>query len=74
MRLKGFAIAGIAALTLVGCSSGGAAPAKEGTPTEQLAAAAPHHVDLARHQPVDDQEAAVVGVALDRRCRVPDAR
>jgi lipoprotein LprG len=39
MRLKGFAIAGIAALTLVGCSSGGEAPAKEGTPTEQLAAA-----------------------------------
>ena len=39
MRLKGIAIAGIAALTLVGCSSGGEAPAKEGTPTEQLAAA-----------------------------------
>jgi lipoprotein LprG len=39
MRLKGIAIAGIAALTLVGCSSGGEDPAKEGTPAEQLAVA-----------------------------------
>lgn len=39
MRLKGIAVAAIAALTLVGCSSGGEAPAKEGTPAEQLAAA-----------------------------------
>lgn len=39
MRLRGIAIAGIAALGLVGCSSGGEAPASEGTPAEQLAAA-----------------------------------
>ena len=37
-------------------------------------AAPAQHVDLARHQPVDDQEAAVVGVALERGRRVPDAR
>lgn len=39
MRLKGFAIAAVAALSLVGCTSGGEAPVKEGTPSEQLAAA-----------------------------------
>ena len=39
MRLKGFAIAAVAALALVGCTSKGDAPAKEGTPAEQLAAA-----------------------------------
>ncbi|NYG07035.1 lipoprotein LprG [Phycicoccus badiiscoriae] len=39
MRLKGIAIAAIAALTLVGCTSKGDAPVKEGTPAEQLAAA-----------------------------------
>lgn len=39
MRLKGIAIAAIAVLTLVGCSSNDKAPAKEGTPAEQLAAA-----------------------------------
>ena len=39
MHLRGIAIAGLAALALVGCSSGGEAPAKEGTPAEQLAAA-----------------------------------
>ena len=39
MRLKGTAIAGLAALVLVGCSSGGEAPAKEGSPAEQLARA-----------------------------------
>lgn len=43
MRLKGFATAGTAlafvALALVGCSSDDDAPAKEGTPAEQLAAA-----------------------------------
>jgi len=43
MRLKGIATAGTAltlvALALVGCSSGDKSPAKEGTPTEQLAAA-----------------------------------
>ncbi len=39
MRLRGIAIAGIAALGLAGCSSGGEAPASEGTPAEQLAAA-----------------------------------
>ncbi|SDP49366.1 lipoprotein LprG [Pedococcus dokdonensis] len=42
MRLKGIAIAGTAvlvALTLVGCSKDKEAPAKEGTPAEQLAAA-----------------------------------
>ena len=39
MRLKGFAIAAIAALSLVGCSSAGDAPVKEGSPSEQLAAA-----------------------------------
>jgi lipoprotein LprG len=43
MRLKGIAIAGtiltLVALPLVGCSSDDEAPAKEGTPAEQLAAA-----------------------------------
>jgi lipoprotein LprG len=43
MRLRGIAIAGtalaFAALALVGCSSEDGAPAKEGTPAEQLAAA-----------------------------------
>jgi lipoprotein LprG len=38
MRLKGIVIAAIAALALVGCTSKDA-PAKEGTPAEQLAAA-----------------------------------
>src|SRR6476659_5367463 len=38
MRLKGIAIAAVAALALVGCTSKDA-PAKEGTPAEQLAAA-----------------------------------
>src|SRR5215210_656537 len=40
---------------------------------EQLDAAPPHDVDLARHQPLDDQEAAVVRVALERGLGVPDA-
>ena len=38
---------------------------------EQLDAAAAEHVDRAAEQAVDDQEAAVVGVVLERRGRVP---
>jgi lipoprotein LprG len=39
MRLWGFAVVGLSALVLVGCSSGDESPAKQGTAAEQLAVA-----------------------------------
>jgi hypothetical protein len=42
--------------------------------TQQLDAPAPEHIDLPREQPVDDQEAAMMRVRLDRARGVPIAR
>jgi hypothetical protein len=42
--------------------------------TQQLDAPAPEYIDLPREQPVDDQEAAMMRVRLDRARSVPLAR
>ena len=42
--------------------------------TQQLDAPAPEHIDLPREQPVDDQEAVMMHVRLDRARDVPIAR